>query len=50
MGAPTCEYAQIQSKVKENEYTLELGAKFGSKRVSNQQTLFLETTGKHPAP
>ncbi|CAN7997761.1 unnamed protein product, partial [Ixodes pacificus] len=49
-GKPTCEYAKILGKVKENEYTLELGAKLGSGWTSNQQKLFLETTGEHPAP
>uniref|UniRef100_V5HY49 Putative secreted protein n=1 Tax=Ixodes ricinus TaxID=34613 RepID=V5HY49_IXORI len=29
MGEPICEYAQIHGKVKDNEYTLELGAKKG---------------------
>ncbi|EEC16377.1 hypothetical protein IscW_ISCW012728, partial [Ixodes scapularis] len=50
MGESTCEYAQIHGKVKENEYTLELGAKYGSMWSSKNQTMFLETTGQHPAP
>uniref|UniRef100_V5H788 Putative licpodalin-4 1 n=1 Tax=Ixodes ricinus TaxID=34613 RepID=V5H788_IXORI len=49
-GKSTCEYAKILDKVKENEYTLQLGAKLGSKWTSNQQTLFLETTEPHLAP
>uniref|UniRef100_A0A0K8R874 Putative salivary lipocalin n=1 Tax=Ixodes ricinus TaxID=34613 RepID=A0A0K8R874_IXORI len=49
--APTCEYAKIHGKGKENEYTLELGAKWGSGRWTSQnQTLLLETTGNHSAP
>uniref|UniRef100_A0A0K8RA70 Putative salivary lipocalin n=1 Tax=Ixodes ricinus TaxID=34613 RepID=A0A0K8RA70_IXORI len=50
MGEPICEYAQIHGKVKDNEYTLELGAKIGSRWTSKNQTLLLETTGQHPAP
>uniref|UniRef100_V5GME0 Putative licpodalin-4 1 n=1 Tax=Ixodes ricinus TaxID=34613 RepID=V5GME0_IXORI len=50
-GAPTCEYAKIHGKGTENEYTLELGAKWGSGRWTSQnQTLLLETTGHHSAP
>uniref|UniRef100_A0A0K8R894 Putative salivary lipocalin n=1 Tax=Ixodes ricinus TaxID=34613 RepID=A0A0K8R894_IXORI len=49
-GKPTCEYAEIHGKVEENEYTLELGAKLGSGWTSQNQTLFLETTGNHSAP
>uniref|UniRef100_A0A0K8RGJ4 Putative salivary lipocalin n=1 Tax=Ixodes ricinus TaxID=34613 RepID=A0A0K8RGJ4_IXORI len=49
-GEVTCEYAKILSKVEENEYNLQLGAKIGSKWTSGNQTLFLEKTGKHTAP
>nr|AAY66754.1 putative secreted protein [Ixodes scapularis] len=49
-GKPTCEYAKILDKVKEDVYNLELGAKLGSKWTSKQQTLSLETTDSHPAP
>uniref|UniRef100_A0A0K8R910 Putative salivary lipocalin n=1 Tax=Ixodes ricinus TaxID=34613 RepID=A0A0K8R910_IXORI len=49
-GEPTCEYAEILAKVTENEYTLKLGAKLGSRWTSNQQKLILEITGEHPAP
>uniref|UniRef100_A0A0K8RA48 Putative salivary lipocalin n=1 Tax=Ixodes ricinus TaxID=34613 RepID=A0A0K8RA48_IXORI len=50
VGEPTCEYAEIRGKVKENEYTLELGAYLGSKWTSKNQTLFLEITSDHQAP
>ncbi|XP_040070929.1 uncharacterized protein LOC115318275 [Ixodes scapularis] len=49
-GKPTCEYAEILDEVKENEYTLELGAKLGSEWTTNQQALSLETTNPHSAP
>uniref|UniRef100_A0A0K8R8K6 Putative salivary lipocalin n=1 Tax=Ixodes ricinus TaxID=34613 RepID=A0A0K8R8K6_IXORI len=49
-GAPTCEYAEILDTEKENEYTLRLGAKLGSKWTSGNQTLLLKITGSHPAP
>uniref|UniRef100_V5ICA9 Putative licpodalin-4 1 n=1 Tax=Ixodes ricinus TaxID=34613 RepID=V5ICA9_IXORI len=50
-GAPTCEYAEILKKVKENRYILKLGAKFESNRwTSKNQTLLLKRTGNHSAP
>uniref|UniRef100_A0A0K8R8A7 Putative salivary lipocalin n=1 Tax=Ixodes ricinus TaxID=34613 RepID=A0A0K8R8A7_IXORI len=50
IGEPTCEYAKILDKVKENVYTLQLGAKIGSTWRSGNQTLLLEKTGNHSAP
>uniref|UniRef100_A0A6B0V2C1 Putative salivary lipocalin n=1 Tax=Ixodes ricinus TaxID=34613 RepID=A0A6B0V2C1_IXORI len=49
-GKPTCEYAKILKKVKENKYTLKLGAKIKSKWTSANQTLLLVKTGNHSAP
>uniref|UniRef100_A0A0K8RGJ0 Putative salivary lipocalin n=1 Tax=Ixodes ricinus TaxID=34613 RepID=A0A0K8RGJ0_IXORI len=47
---PTCEYAIIHNKLNEKQYTLELGAKVGSKWRSQNQTLELQTTGGHTVP
>ncbi|XP_040070926.1 uncharacterized protein LOC120843587 [Ixodes scapularis] len=51
MGNPTCEYAKIYGETTTGDgYTLELGAKLGSKWTSKNQTLLFKTTGQHPAP
>uniref|UniRef100_V5H152 Putative licpodalin-4 1 n=2 Tax=Ixodes ricinus TaxID=34613 RepID=V5H152_IXORI len=48
-GGPTCEYAQINGKVKENEYALELGAKFRSMWISrNLNIVVWKPPGQHP--
>uniref|UniRef100_A0A6B0V0V5 Putative salivary lipocalin n=1 Tax=Ixodes ricinus TaxID=34613 RepID=A0A6B0V0V5_IXORI len=49
-GKPTCEYAEILGTLVGNVYTLKLGAKFGSRWTSANQTLLLVTTGNHSAP
>uniref|UniRef100_A0A0K8RGC7 Putative salivary lipocalin n=1 Tax=Ixodes ricinus TaxID=34613 RepID=A0A0K8RGC7_IXORI len=47
---PKCEYAEIHGKVEKYTYTLELGAKVGSRWQSQNQTLELEISGSHTLP